>query len=182
MPEGALSCKYGVSIKSKVMNTLILYDSYFGNTQRIAEVIGSSLAMADRVRLKQVKDGRLADLKGTDLLIIGAPTRGFRPSPATLEFLNKLPDGALENIMVAAFDTRIALQHIKSGILRFIVKTGGFAAGVIESRMKKKGGWVIIPAEGFCVTDTEGPLLDGELDRAADWAIRIGEKMATPVL
>ena len=30
-----------------------------------------------------------------------------------------------------------------------------------------------IPAEGFYVTGTEGPLLEGELERAADWARQI---------
>ena len=39
--------------------------------------------------------------------------------------------------------------------------------------LEKKGGELVIPPEGFYVGDTEGPLLEGELERAADWAKQI---------
>jgi hypothetical protein len=84
--------------------------------------------------------------------------------------LNRMPPKALSNVKVAAFDTRLKADELDSAGLRFIVKTGGYAAKRIADRLKKAGGRLIAPPEGFCVEDTEGPLRRGELDRAAEWA------------
>ena len=40
----------------------------------------------------------------------------------------------------------------------------------IADKLEKKGGSLIIPPEGFFVKDSEGPLKDGEIERAVDWA------------
>jgi hypothetical protein len=55
-------------------------------------------------------------------------------------------------------------------VTRFVVKTGGYAAKRIADQLKKAGGNLIVPSEGFYVEDTEGPLKAGELERAAAWA------------
>jgi flavodoxin I len=62
---------------------------------------------------------------------------------------------------VAAFDTRISTKWV--GVF-------GYAAGRIARSLKGKGGTLIAPLEGFFVKGTQGPLKDGELERAADWA------------
>ena len=59
---------------------------------------------------------------------------------------------------MAAFDTRFKADEQKSIITRFVVKTGGYAAKRIADQLKKAGGVVIVPPEGFYVIDTEGPL------------------------
>ncbi len=74
---------------------------------------------------------------------------------------------------VAAFDTRLKADELDSAGLRFIVKTGGYAAKRIADRLKKAGGNLVAPPEGFYVQDTEGPMKPGELERAAQWAGRI---------
>ncbi len=90
-----------------------------------------------------------------------------------LGFLKNIPANGLKGVRVAAFDTRLSLNDIESSTFRFIIKTGGFAAKHIGDALKKRGGVLVLPPEGFLVKDMEGPLLDGELDRAADWARRI---------
>jgi len=84
-----------------------------------------------------------------------------------------MPSNGLEGVKVAAFDTRLSPSDIESPALRFIVKTGGYAAKRIANRLKRSGGDLITPPEGFFVVGTEGPLKEGELERAADWARRI---------
>jgi hypothetical protein len=86
------------------------------------------------------------------------------------DFLKSIPGDGLKGVRVAAFDTRLSLNDIESSAFRLIIKTGGFAAKHIADRLKKCGGNLILPPEGFLVKDMEGPLLDGELERAADWA------------
>lgn len=70
---------------------------------------------------------------------------------------------------VAAFDTRIVLETIDSKALRFLVDKGGYAANTIAKTLEKKGGKPTAPPEGFFVTGEQGPLKDGELERATDW-------------
>ena len=49
----------------------------------------------------------------------------------------------------------------------------GYAAEPIAKGLKRKGGDQRLPPEGFYVADTEGPLKEGELERAAEWAQRV---------
>ncbi len=118
----------------------------------------------------EVKPERLTQLA---LLVVGSPTRAFRPTPAVSRFLAGLPAQALADVKVAAFDTRIALGDIDSAVLRTFVRLFGYAARPIAKRLAKKGGDLVVPPEGFVVAGTEGPLKEGELERAADWARRI---------
>lgn len=151
------------------MKTLIIYDSFFSNTEQIALAICNSFDSIENVRILKVSDVHPKQLTGLDVLIVGSPTRGFKPTEAIINFLNKIPLNGLNGIRVAAFDTRFLLSSIKSSVLRFIVKTGGYAAKTIACRLKKKGGYLIMPPEGFYVTGEKGPLQYGELERAANW-------------
>jgi hypothetical protein len=45
----------------------------------------------------------------------------------------------------------------------------------IANNLKGKGGNLVAPPEGFFVTGKEGPLKEGELERAAGWAKGIVE-------
>jgi flavodoxin len=156
------------------MNTLVLYDSVFGNTEQIARAIASALEPCGPVTVLRVTDSFSDRLAGLDLLVVGSPTRAFRPTPATTHALSGLPRGALAGVKVAAFDTRIRVEDTKSGFLRIMVKLFGYAAQPIEATLKAKGGTPLLPAEGFFVKDTEGPLAEGELERAKEWAKKLG--------
>jgi flavodoxin I len=158
--------------KGTAMKILIVYDSVFGNTERVAQAMGSALCDADplaAVEVVRVGDVTPQHLRGVDLLLVGSPTRAFRPTPATSAFLKGLSPGVLKGAQVAAFDTRINPQDAKSAILRFMVALFGYAAPAMAKQMAKKGAHLAAPAEGFEVRDTEGPLKDGELERAGVW-------------
>jgi len=86
------------------MKTLIVYDSRFGNTEKIAMAIGK--ALSGEVRVVRSKEVNFDEIHSTDLLIAGSPTWGGRPSTEMREFLNRIPKNALNNIKVASFDTR----------------------------------------------------------------------------
>ena len=158
-----------------MIKALIVYDSYFNNTEQIARAIGDGLREEADVEICRVGDAKPEQLAGFDLLIVGSPTRAFRPTPATTAFLNKIPKNSLRAVKVAAFDTGLAIDDIGSPILRFFVRIFGYAAKPISGKLKGKGGKVVIPPEGFFVTGTKGPLKEGELQRATDWGRRIAE-------
>lgn len=152
------------------MKSLVIYDSFFGNTQKIAEIIAEEIG----AQLKKVQEATKNDLQDLELLVVGSPTRAFRPSPDTTSFLNSLVSGALTGVKVAAFDTRIEAKDIKSlvakAFLGLMIKLFGYADKPIIKTLINKGGEAIGETTGFCVLDTEGPLRDGEVERAKEFA------------
>jgi len=155
-------------------STWIIYDSEFGNTEKIARVIGESLNNENQVRVSRVDQVRFDQVKDVDLLIIGSPTQRFMPTKGITRFLNEIPSKGLWGIKVAAFDTRFTEYEInKIRVLSFFVRIFGYAAKPIANKLKSKGGQLVIPAEGFYVEGMEGPLLEGELDRAVTWTKKI---------
>ncbi len=155
------------------MKVLVIYDSFFGNTEQIAQAIGNALGSQEDVGTFRVSSVKQEQLTGLELLIVGSPTRGFRPTQAITSFLKRTSTDGLKGVKVAAFDTRFSTSDIESSALRFIVKTGGYAAKRIAEKLKESGGALIVPPEGFYVKGEEGPLKEGELERAADWAKQI---------
>ena len=153
------------------MESMVLYDSQFGNTQRVAETIGNALRGAGEVSVVQVGQVDTSQLAGLDLLVVGSPTQRFNPTPATTELLKNVPAGSLDGVRIAAFDTRFTVEKIERvRILAFFVRFFGYAAEKIERQLKSKGGTPASEPGTFYVLDTEGPLLEGELERAAAWA------------
>ena len=157
-----------------LMKAMVVYDSVFGNTEKVAQAIGQALGSTEDVQVVRVSDTKPEQLVGLTSLIVGSPTRQFSPTGATTGFLKSIPKHGLKGVKVAAFDTRFTESAIeKVRILAFFVKIFGYAAKPIADRLQKKGGELVVPPEGFYVGDTEGPLLEGELERAADWAKQI---------
>ncbi len=151
------------------MKVLIVFDSYFGNTEKVAHELEKSMNPFAEVTVLHVSKAGRSDLDGMDMLIVGSPTRRFSPTPPVKEFLQKIPPRGLKGVKTAAFDTRIDVNTIKSSFLRFLVKMGGYAAKPLSQRLKRKGGKNVLPPAGFLVAGTEGPLMEGESVRAAAW-------------
>lgn len=143
------------------MKALVVYGSVYGNTEKIAKAIAEAIAPSNEVRVLRVGEAKPSDLASVNLLILGSPTQAGRPVSAVQDFLGKVPELSLKGVSVAAFDTRISKK---------IVGLFGYAAGRIADNLKKKGGTLIASPEGFFVTGREGPLKEGEPERAAAWA------------
>lgn len=157
------------------MTTLVIFDSAYGNTQKVAEAIGAALPAADVRHIDAVTPD---DLSSADNLVVGSPTQGMNFTEGMGQFLDSIPADGLKGVKVAAFDTRIAAEDIESAGLRFMARLflHRYAAKPIANKLKAKGGIEVIEPAGFFVMDTEGPLKDGELERAAAWAQQITEK------
>ena len=159
------------------MKITIVYDSIFGNTAQIAKAIGVALREANVVRLLTVQEAKSVDLADTDLLIVGSPTRGFRPTPAISEYAEGL--GTIgTGKAAAAFDTRLDLDTIQPAPLRWVVDAGGYAVMRIAASLARHGFSVNPNTPGFLVTGTEGPLKEHELQRAAAWGLTLPASLA----
>jgi flavodoxin I len=148
------------------MKALVVYDSVYGNTEKIARAIADGITPSGEVEVLRAGEADPSELASVDFLIVGSPVHGGRPTPAVQDFLNKMAQQSPKGIKVAAFDTRATSKF---------AKIFGNAAGRIAGRLTKKGGLLIVPAEGFFVTGTKGPLKEGELERATAWAKGIPE-------
>jgi len=141
------------------MKTLVVYGSVYGNTKTIAEAIAT--AIPGEVDLLKADEALEVEPGAYDLLVVGAPTHGGRPPEAVQTFLNQIQAPALKGIKVAGFDTRV--KH-------FVAKLFGYAAPRIVKALEKKGGIPVGVPGDFYVAGTEGPLLEGEVERATQWA------------
>lgn len=138
------------------MNVLVMYDSNFGNTKRIAESIATEIGTG--AKILHVSKVTAASLENIKLLIAGSPINGWRPTEAMMQFLSGLQKGQLKGLSVASFDTRIRVFF------------HGDATKKIAESLKKAGATVIVQPEAFYVLGKEGPLAEGEIERAKQWA------------
>jgi hypothetical protein len=166
------------------MRSLVVYESSFGNTQRIAEKIAAALAPEGEVHLVSV-DEPLPSLDEVDLLVVGGPTHVHglsspRSRQGALDqgaegdvgigargWIDTLPNGA-RGPRVAAFDTR---AH-KPALL-----VGSAAAG-ISRRLRQHGYALAAEPESFFVEGTSGPLEEGELERAWEWGRTLASEVS----
>jgi hypothetical protein len=165
------------------MNTLVVYESMWGNTRTVAEAVAERLG--EEVTLVDVADApeRLpADL---DLLVVGGPTHAFSMSRASTrrDAVGKGADShdvergirewlghvvAPEPVDIATFDTRVgSVKHLP-----------GSAAKAAGRDVRRHHLGRLVATASFFVEDMAGPLSDGELDRARAWGASLAESRA----
>jgi len=149
------------------MKILVVHYSKFGNTQKVAEAIAAELAPKGSAQVVSLDALGPANLKDVDLVIMGSPTHRMNlPEEVRLK-LRSLPKRSLRGKKMAAFDT----SYKMSGWLNLLT-----ASKKLSGRLKKLGGKRVVPPATFHVMESKGPLYDGEIERARDWARLVGEK------
>lgn len=146
------------------MNSIVVYDSQYGNTERIARTITETLRAFGLARAIRVDLAHQLSFEGVDLLIVGSPTQGFRPTVAMQSFLGHLSDQLSGDLAVACFDTRFHGLLWKNS-----------AAPRMAKQLRALGADLLAAPESFFVQSMkkEGPLLDGEEERATTWALGV---------
>ena len=174
------------------MKTVVAYESMYGNTRRVADAIAEGLKPLGEAQVVSVHDGDEGVADDADLLVVGGPTHmhGMTTSMSRkaaaqaaeededVELEPHAADGpglrewlagrAGDGKRAAAFDTRIE----KSAIV-----TGAASRGIAK-RLRRRGFDVVADPESFYVEDSEGPMAEGELDRARAWGASLAEKLS----
>ena len=145
------------------MKALVLFDSVYGNTKKIAETVAKELGKD--VKTVSISDFNSKDLTGIKLLVVGSPILAFRPSEKTGKFLASLSTGQLKGIKAAAFDTRVRIFF------------HGDAAGKIAAKLKQAGAEIVAEPCGFIVEGKEGPLAVDAVAKAKEWTGSIKAKI-----
>jgi flavodoxin len=149
------------------VNILVVYDSKFGNTEHVAQVVAERLHRLGPTELTTADKAPQAMPDALDLLVVGGPTQGHGASPSLRSWLQGLEK--VQGVRAAAFDTRFAKPRWLTG-----------SAAVVTARQLRRTGFRMLrDPESFLVAHTEGPLLDGEIDRAAAWADTLANQLIT---
>lgn len=150
------------------MKIVIVYDSYFGNTEKIAAVMAHDLKSNHQVYLARIDELTPERLVGADLMVIGSPTRGFRPTPKITEFItDQVP--TYDFGAIAIFDTRADVKEIKNRFLTFLMSRAGYANDAMVKSLKKAHQPLVGEPGEFYVTGKEGPLESDEETKAVAW-------------
>lgn len=149
------------------MSTVVIYDTKFGNTEKIAEAIGRGVGACGSVRVMSTAEAARSLTDRPDLLIVGGPTQQRGPSPALRSFVDALP-AQLRGVPAATFDTRY----------RGATWLMGSAANTTAKRLGKGGARLAAPPESFFIArggpiEAQG-LEAGELERAEAWGRLVG--------
>ena len=159
---------------------LVVYESMWGNTEKVARAVAEGLASEYRVEVHEVGDAPASPTADVELIVVGGPTHAFSLTRASTrqdarrqgadhggdtglrEWLDGLPSGEHPQ-HVATFDTRVEkMRHLPG------------SAAKSAARVAHRHGYErAVAAESFYVADTDGPLIDGELERASAWGRRI---------
>lgn len=140
------------------MNVLVIYDSMFGNTESIANAIGGAMESGGTVVVRPIAEVPSIPAR-IDMLIVGGPTQAHGVDAQMKGYLEKLPDDSVQGMAVAAFDTRLRWPKLLSGA----------ASQGIAERLERKGARILAEPESFLVERADGPLVEGERERAAAW-------------
>jgi flavodoxin len=154
------------------MNALVIYDSLYGNTEKIAEAIACVLRQYGHARVVPASTVTVLDFLGINVLALGGPTQKHGLSPAIEDLLDRMVPEKLVGMPAVAYDTRV---HITGWL-------SGSAAEKIARRIQRYGVKLVLPPESFFVEGREGPLEKGEVERAGTWARTILEHIGTTPL
>ena len=144
------------------MKGIVVYDSSYGNTKKIAEAISDTLKEsgieADAFYVKDVK--KLCP-KDYDFMVIGCPTRFGTMSFTVKGFLGKVNGEEWANKPFATFDTELPEN---------IERKEGSAAEKIAEKLREKQMNQLLPVLKAVVLGWKGPLQDGEIEQTKKYA------------
>jgi hypothetical protein len=179
------------------MRALVVHESLYGNTRRVAEEVSAGLAAArPDVAVRSLSAAEVVRspglLAGVGLLVLGCPTHAWHMSSTRSRTAQLAKDAADEperrhdrdaagpglheviallppdGVLVAAFDTRADSRF------------SGGAAKRIAREARGAGAVVTGTPTGFLVTGRCGPLASGEAERARAWGAALGTLLPAP--
>ena len=161
------------------METIVVFDSLHGNTERVAHAIGEALAPLGKVQILRTTDVPPDAI--ADAWVMGGPTHNHGLSKP-LSALIKAMEGAggLKGVPVATFDTRYRYPRLMSGS----------AAHSAAGKLRRTGCHLVTEPVSFFVKEGPQPpdggkplpetehLADGELERARAWGAQLAGLLA----
>ena len=147
---------------------IIVYESVYGNTKKIAEAISEGINNIEGVECVVKKTGEIHtdDLCNYDAILFGCPNHNQGPALNLVKFID-----------------RAAIVHLKAKIgAAFDTYTGGnkdVAVTKLETKIQEKLPGVSLEGKlSAKVTGRKGPLADDEESRALDFGTQFAKRLA----
>ncbi|MHA7239049.1 flavodoxin family protein [Arthrobacter sp. TMS1-12-1] len=169
------------------MNTLVVYESMFGNTRMIAEAVAEALRSSGSAVTVATAAEAPAQVSGYDLVVVGAPTHAHTLPQASSrkEAASWADDGDrdltleagamrpgmrewLERVTVSPPEPRFAAFSTRADFPRIFA---GDATAAIRRRLHRRN-LPLAAREDFLV-DSDSHLVQGEQERARAWALTL---------
>lgn len=149
---------------------LVVYESRYGNTKRVAETIVEGMQRVEGTEIV------LSEIKGVDpnaisydAIVIGGPTHFGGPTRGIKKFINKLSSFSLEGKQFAVFDTYVG-EDFEKGTKKMEQIVGEKAPA-----MKMAAPGLSIKVEGM-----KGPIAEGELPKCEQFGAKIASQLMAP--
>jgi menaquinone-dependent protoporphyrinogen IX oxidase len=154
---------------------IVIYDTSTGNTKKIAETITETLKESGiESDLFYVKNVKKLNAKDYDFLILGSPTKFGTMSFTMKSFLGKVKTEEWINKPFAAFDTENPENVEKSQAEN---KNWSAAEKIAEKLKEKKMNQLLPVHKALVESKLKGMLLEGEIDKAKDYAKQLAAKL-----
>ncbi|WP_043447012.1 flavodoxin family protein [Arthrobacter sp. L77] len=168
------------------MDTLVVYESMFGNTRMIAEAVADALRSTGDVTVATAAEAPV-QLSGYGLVVVGAPTHAHTlPQPSSRQEAAAWADDPdrdltleadamepgirewLDLMTLSAAEPRFAAFSTRADIPRIFA---GDATASIRRRLHRRD--LALDAHEDFLVDHDSHLLRGEQQRARDWALTL---------
>ncbi|MFW9788066.1 MAG: flavodoxin domain-containing protein [Candidatus Thorarchaeota archaeon] len=147
---------------------LIIYDTQFGNTRKLALELAIGIQQNEGVMAKVGNGDSLdtEDLSQYDGILFGGPTRAFRATRGAMNSIKKAVEIGLGEKVVSTFGTYMM---------------GDQSRGVkaMDKRLRKVAGNAKVISPGFSakVGGVRGPINAEEIPKAHEWGRNFGNKV-----
>ena len=147
---------------------LILYDTQFGNTRKLALEIATGIQHQEGVTAKVANGDGLdtEDLTNYDGVLFGGPTRAFRPTRGAMNTIERAAEIGLQGKIVSTFGTYMVGKQSRG------VKS-------MDKKLRKlaQNSKVISPGFSAKVEGVRGPIVAEEIPKAHDFGKAFAEEV-----
>jgi Flavodoxin len=164
------------------MKVIVVYESHWGNTAAVAKAIADGFGPeAQALTTDEASPTTVAE---ADLIIAGAPVMAFNlPSDKMLATLAgdsaKTPSPPdLSHVSMRSWLERLPAGHGRSAQFETALRwSPGGATAAIAHRLEQAGFKRLAKSRRFVVKGSDGPLREGELERAQQWGTDLAAAM-----
>ena len=152
------------------MRVLIVYATKYGNTEKVAKLIGEGISSVEgnEVIVKNVKDINLKEGASYDLILIGSPNHFGKHVGSIKKFIDKVPKSQLKANAYAVFDTYILTDFEKA-----VKKMEQQITEAIPDLQKASPG-LSIKVEGKGTS--KGPITSEDLPKCKEFGIKLAQR------
>lgn len=158
------------------MKVLIVYDTKYGNTEKVANLIADGITSVEgnEVIIKNVKkiDFHVDDFY--DLILIGSPVHFGGHTGPVKKFIDKLPKSQLKGNAYAVFNTYITneIEEKQEGPCSYETMINK-----IEKHISEKMPDLMKASDGLCIKlmGMKGPIAEEFLPKCKEFGIKLAQ-------